>query len=310
MNINEHHSIWPEKYRPVSMDSYISNPVLVNTIKKFIENKNIPHLLFHGTAGTGKTTLAKIIATTIECDAMYINASDENNVDNVRTKIKDFASNVGFSDLKIVVLDEADYLTHNSQAALRNIMETYAETTRFILTCNYVEKISEPLYSRCQSFEVRPIRKMDVAVHLKKVLDAEGVKYTTDDLGYIVNTYYPDIRKVLNFAQQSVLNGQIKIQELNSSAFNVKNNLVEILKLKQNTASEFASIRQLIADSGIRHYEELYQTLFDRVSEYTSPEKQSAAIVIVAEYLYRSGLIVNKEINFMACIAALLELHQ
>lgn len=306
MNTLEHHTIWPEKYRPNSLEDYISNPTLVSTIKKFIETKNIPHLLFHGTAGTGKTTLAKLIISNIECDAMYINASDENNVDNVRTKIKDFASNVGFSDLKIIILDEADYLTHNSQAALRNIMETYALTTRFILTCNYFEKISEPLYSRCQCFEVSPLHKKDVAIHLKNVLDNENIKYTMNDLGYIVNTYYPDIRKILNFSQQSILNGEIKISELTSTSHSTKTELIEILKTETNTITGFTKIRQLVADSGIRHYEELYQTLFDRVDEY-APKQQSAAILIIAEYLYQSNMVVNKEIVFMACIAKLLE---
>lgn len=307
MNTQEHHTIWPEKYRPSTLEEYVSNPTLIETIKKFIETKQIPHLLFHGTAGTGKTTLAKLIVNSIECDALYINASDENNVDNVRTKVKDFASNVGFSDLKVIILDEADYLTHNSQAALRNIMETYALTTRFILTCNYFEKISEPLYSRCQCFEVHPLRKKDVAIHLKNILHAENVQHTMDDLGYIVNTYYPDIRKILNFAQQSVLDNSLKIEELNSVAYNIKNQIIEILKNETNTSNAFVTIRQLVADSGIRHYEELYQLLYDRVEEY-APKSQAAAILIVAEYQYQSSMVVNKEIAFMACIAKMLEI--
>jgi len=306
MNTVEHHTIWAEKYRPTSLDEYVSNPTLVATMRKFIASKDIPHLLFYGTAGTGKTTLAKIIINNIDCDAMYINASDENNVDNVRTKIKDFASTVGFSDRKVIILDEADYLTHNSQAALRNIMETYAFATRFILTCNYIEKISEPLYSRCQCFEVSPMQKKDVAIHLKNILHTENVKHTMDDLGYIVNTYYPDIRKILNFAQQSVLDGEIKIEELNSAIFNTKKQLIDILKNESNAATAFQKIRQLVADSGVRHFEELYQLLFDSVDEY-APKQQSAAILIVAEYLYQSSMVVNKEIVFMACIAKLLE---
>lgn len=307
MNTLDHHTIWAEKYRPTSLDEYVSNPTLIATVRRFIDSKDIPHLLFYGTAGTGKTTLAKIIIKNIDCDAMYINASDENNVDNVRTKIKEFASTSGFSDLKVIILDEADYLTHNSQAALRNIMETYAFTTRFILTCNYIEKISEPLHSRCQCFEVAPLQKKDVAIHLKNVLHSESIKHTMDDLGYIVNTYYPDIRKVLNFAQQSVLNGEIKIEELNSAIFNTKNQLLDILKNEQNAATAFNKIRQLVADSGVRHYEELYQLLFDNVDEY-APKQQSAAILVVAEYLYQSSMVVNKEIVFMACVAKLLEM--
>lgn len=306
MNTIEHHTIWPEKYRPTTLDEYVSNPTLVETIKKFIESKQIPHLLFHGTAGTGKTTLAKLIINSIDCDALYINASDENNVDNVRTKVKDFASNVGFSDLKIIILDEADYLTHNSQAALRNIMETYALTTRFILTCNYFEKISEPLYSRCQCFEVHPLRKKDVAIHLKNILNTENVAHTMDDLGYIVNTYYPDIRKILNFAQQSVLDNTLKIAELNSAIYDTKNKIIEVLKNERNSQKAFVTIRQLVADSGIRHYEELYNLLYERVEEYAS-NAQPAAILVVAEYQYQSSMVVNKEIAFMACIAKLLE---
>lgn len=307
MNTVDHHTIWAEKYRPSSLDEYVSNPTLVATVRKFIASKDIPHLLFYGTAGTGKTTLAKIIINSIDCDAMYINASDENNVDNVRTKIKSFASTVGFSDRKVIILDEADYLTHNSQAALRNIMETYAFATRFILTCNYIEKISEPLYSRCQCFEVSPMQKKDVAIHLKNILHIENVKHTMDDLGYIVNTYYPDIRKILNFAQQSVLDGEIKIEELNSAIFNTKKQLIDILKNESNAATAFQKIRVLVADSGVRHFEELYQLLFDSVDEY-APKQQSAAILVVAEYLYQSSMVVNKEIVFMACIAKLLEM--
>ena len=307
MNAQEHHTIWPEKYRPSTLEEYVSNPNVIATVRKFIESKTIPHLLFYGTAGTGKTSLAKLIINSIDCDALYINASDENNVDNVRTKIKDFASNVGFSDLKVIILDEADYLTHNSQAALRNIMETYAATTRFIFTCNYFEKISEPLYSRCQCFEISPLKKKDVAIHLKNVLYAEHVKHTMDDLGYIVNTYYPDIRKILNFAQQCVLDGELKIAELQSSTHDVKNKIVEILKTNSGSTKAFADIRQLVADSGVRHYEELYQLLYDKVNDFC-PKQPSVAIVIIAEYLYQSSMVVNKEIVFMACIAKLLEI--
>ena len=298
-------TIWPEKYRPTELASYLGNPVLIDSVKKYITNNDVPHLLYYGTPGTGKTSLAKLIANTLKCDYLYINASDENNVENIRTKVKDFASTTGFSDLKIIILDEADYLTHNSQAALRNIMETYVASTRFILTCNYLEKISDALTSRCQCTNVTPMSKKDVAILLKNILTAENVKYTMEDLGYIVNTYYPDIRKVLNFAQQSVVDNTIQITELQSALSDVKNNIIELLKTKQDTNKTFAAIRQLVADSGIRHYEELYQHLFDKVDAYTT--SPSVAIIIVAEYLYQSAMVVNKELMFMACIAKLLE---
>ena len=196
-------SLWVEKYRPDKLEGYIGNDQLKQTVASFIVRNDTPHLLFYGTAGTGKTTLAKLITKNIECDVLYINASDENSVDTVRSKIKGFASTTGFTSLKVIILDEADFLTQEAQAALRNLMETFSLTTRFILTCNYQEKIIPALISRCQTYQINPISKKEVAIHLKSVLETESVKFSMDDLGYIVNTYYPDIRKILNFAQQS-----------------------------------------------------------------------------------------------------------
>lgn len=250
------------------------------------------------------TTLAKTITKNIDCDVMYINASDENSVDNVRTKIKSFASSVGFRKIKVIILDEADFLSPEAQAALRNMMETYSLTTRFILTCNYVEKIIPALVSRCQTYKIEPLSKKEVAVHIKTILDKETVQYTPEDLGYIVNTYYPDIRKILNYSQQSVIDGKIKISELNSTNVDVKNKIVDLLKSRSSTA--FNDIRQLVADSDIKHYEEIYEVLFDKVDEYSNG-KQTLVILTLAEYIYQSAMVVNREITFMACIAKLLK---
>ena len=298
------HYLWVEKYRPNTLENYIGNQQLKDTVKGYIEKHDIPHLLFYGTAGTGKTTLAKAITKNIDCDVMYINASDENSVDNVRTKIKSFASSVGFRKIKVIILDEADFLSPEAQAALRNMMETYSLTTRFILTCNYVEKIIPALVSRTQTYKIEPLSKKDVALHLKNILDKEKVQYTPEDLGYIVNTYYPDIRKVLNYSQQSVLDGKIKISELNTTNVDVKNKVVELIKTK--TPSAFNDIRQLIANSDIRQFEEIYETLYTKVDDYSNG-KQTLAILVIAEYMYQSAMVVNKEITFMACIAKLLK---
>jgi len=250
------------------------------------------------------TTLAKTITKNIDCDVMYINASDENSVDNVRTKIKGFASSVGFRKIKVIILDESDFLSPEAQAALRNMMETYSLTTRFILTCNYVEKIIPALVSRCQTYKIEPLSKKEVAIHLKMILDKESVQYTPEDLGYIVNTYYPDIRKILNYSQQSVLDGKVKISELNSTCVDVKNKIIELIKTK--TPSAFNDIRQLIANSDIKHFEEIYDTLYDKVDEYSNG-KQTLAVLVIAEYMYQSAMVVNKEITFMACIGKLLK---
>ena len=302
--IETQHYLWVEKYRPNTLENYIGNQQLKDTVKGYIEKHDIPHLLFYGTAGTGKTTLAKAITKNIDCDVMYINASDENSVENVRTKIKSFASSVGFRKIKVIILDEADFLSPEAQAALRNMMETYSLTTRFILTCNYVEKIIPALVSRCQTYKIEPLSKKEVAVHLKNILDKETVQYTPEDLGYIVNTYYPDIRKILNYSQQSVINGKVKISELNSTNVDVKNKIVELLKIRSSTS--FNDIRQLIADSDIKHYEEIYEVLFDKVDEYSNG-KQTLVILTLAEYIYQSVMVVNREITFMACIAKLLK---
>ena len=176
MNKKEEHSLWVERYRPDTLSGYVGNEHILEKVRIYIQNEDVPHLLFFGGAGTGKTTLAKIITNQIDCDLMYINASDENNVDTVRDKIRGFASSMGFRKWKVIILDEADYLTPNAQAALRNLMETFSKTTRFILTCNYVEKIIDPIQSRCQTFGITPPSKKEVAIRLKEILDLEGVQ--------------------------------------------------------------------------------------------------------------------------------------
>ena len=300
------HSLWAEKYRPDVIENYICNDQLRDIVKDFISRKDIPHLLFHGSAGTGKTTLAKILTKNIPCDVLYINASDETGVDTVRTKIKGFASTTGFNPLKVVILDEADFQSTESQAALRNLMETFSLTTRFILTCNYQEKIIPALISRCQTYQINPLSKKDVAVHLKNILDKEKVEHTNEDLGYIVNTYYPDIRKILNFSQQSILDGKIKISTYNAVGTDTQNKIINLLTTSTNTLTTFNEIRQLVADGDVKVFDEYYSLLYNKVAEY-SRGKDVIVIMSIAEYLHQSSLVVDKEITFMACIASILK---
>jgi replication factor C small subunit len=299
-------SLWVEKYRPDKLDGYIGNDQLKQTVSSFITRNDIPHLLFYGTAGTGKTTLAKLITKNVECDVLYINASDENSVDTVRSKIKGFASTTGFTSLKVIILDESDFLSQEAQAALRNLMETFSLTTRFILTCNYQEKIIPALISRCQTYQINPISKKEVAIHLKSIFEKESVKFSMEDLGYIVNTYYPDIRKILNFSQQSVLDGTIKINTYDAVGTDLKNKIISSLSNSNNISTTFNEIRQIVADNDIRSFDEYYSLLYERCSDY-SKGKDVPVIITIAEYVHQSSLVVDKEITFMACIAAVLK---
>ena len=211
MNLSNTNTLWVEKYRPTNLDSYIGNEHLKSKVEIYLESGDLPHLLLYGKAGTGKTTLAKLLVKNIECDCLYINASDENNVDTVRTKVKQFASTIGFKDLKIIILDECDYITPNAQAALRNLMETFSKHCRFILTCNYVERIIDPIQSRCQSFQIIPPDRKEVAFHLSNILKKENVQFKNEDIVTIVNSGYPDIRRTINSAQRNVVNDKLKL---------------------------------------------------------------------------------------------------
>jgi DNA polymerase III delta prime subunit len=301
------HTILVEKYRPATLDGYIGDKAFKEALASYIEKKDIPHLLFYNSSpGTGKTAAAKILYKNIPCDFLYINASDENGVGLIRDKIKGFASSAGFNPIKIIVLDECDQLSAEAQSALRNLIETYSLHTRFILTCNYVEKMIPPIVSRCQVFKVEAPPKKDVAMLLKNILDKESIIYTIEDLGYIVNTYYPDMRKIINFAQQSVTDGKLVINKHNAVDNDVKLKLLELLKTGIGNPATFNLIRQLVADSDIRFYDEFYSFLYQHTADF-SRGKEVVAILIIAECVYQSALVVDREITFMSCIARLMK---
>ncbi len=297
-------TLWVEKYRPSSLDTYIGNDHLKGKVKVYLESGDLPHLLLHGKAGTGKTTLAKILMNNIDCDYLYINASDENNVDTVRTKIKNFASSVGFKDYKIIALDECDYITPNAQAALRNLMETFSKHCRFILTCNYVERIIDPIQSRCQSFQIIPPSKKEVAIHLSGILDNENVLYEVSDIGLLVNGGYPDIRRVINSAQRNVIKGKLILDKGSVIQNDYKLKLLEILKT-QDKKSAFKNIRQLVADSQITDFADLFKLLYDEVDSYGKGHV-AECILVIAKYELSDGQVVDKEINAMAMLIELL----
>ena len=297
-------TLWVEKYRPNTLDTYIGNEQLKDKVKHYLDSGDLPHLLLFGKAGTGKTTLAKLLVNNIDCDYLYINASDENNVETVRSKVKNFASTMGFKDYKVIILDECDYITPNAQAALRNLMETFSKHCRFILTCNFVERIIDPIQSRCQSFQVIPPNKNDVAKHLHNVLVKEGVEYNIEDLKMLVNSGYPDIRRVINGAQRQSIGGKLSIDKQSIVENDYKMKLLEILKT-QDKKNAFKNIRQLMADSKVTDFADLFRLLYDEVDSYGSG-KVADCILIIAKYELSDAQVVDKEINAMAMLIEIL----
>ena len=292
------HSLWVEKYRPTTMDTYIGNEHLRSKVSVYLESGDLPHLLLYGRAGTGKTTLAKLLVKNIDCDYLYINASDENSVEVVRDKVKNFASTLGFAEMKVIILDECDYITPNAQAALRNLMDTFSKNCRFILTCNYVERIIDPIQSRCQSFQIIPPDRKQVAQHLSNILDNESVKYDLDNIVTIVNGGYPDIRRVINGAQRQVVNGELKIDENTIIQNDYKLQVLEILKT-QDKKNSFKNIRQLLADSKVTDFSDLFRLLFDTVDDW-GRGNIAECILILSKFQQSDAIVVDKEINVMA----------
>ena len=302
---NSEHTLWVEKYRPDTLEGYVGNQSIVEKVKVYLQNGDVPHLLLFGSAGTGKTTLAKLIANNIDCDLMYVNASDENNVDTVRDKIKNFASTIGFRQWKLIILDEADFLTPNAQAALRNLMETFSKTTRFILTCNYVEKIIDPIQSRCQVFAITPPSKKDVAIRVSEILKHESVSFKPEDLVAIVNSGYPDIRRILNACQRQVVNNELVMDKQSLVEANYMNKIIEILSSNDDKKTVFNNIRQLLADSQVKDYSSLYRFLYDNLESYATGHVASV-ILIIADAQYKDSFIVDKEIGVMSMFIQLL----
>ena len=306
MTQNKQHTLWVERYRPVNLENYIGNEHLKTKVSKYISTGDIPHLLLHGKAGTGKTTLAKLLVSNVDCDQMYVNASDENNVETVRNKIKMFASSVGFKDLKVIILDECDFLTPNAQAALRNLMETFSKHCRFILTCNYVEIIIDPIQSRCQSFQIIPPSKKEVAMHVSKILNTESVSFENEQIVTMVNSSYPDIRRIINAIQRNIVDNQLIVDTESLVQNDYKLQVLEILQT-QDKKNAFKNLRQLLADSQIRDYADLFRLLYDEIESYGKGHI-AEVILTIAKYELSDAQVVDKEINAMAMLIEILNI--
>lgn len=308
MIMNNIYSIWAEKYRPKTIDSFVGDKLLKDTIRACIKKNDVNHLLLHSVSpGVGKTSLAKIIINSIDCDSLYINASDNNGVDYIRDKIKPFAQSMGNKDLKIIILDEFDFTTPNFQAALRNLMETTSATTRFILTCNYISKIIDPIISRCQVYKIESPSLQEIAKYTVNILNKENIKYNNKDVGKIIKNNYPDIRRIVNTLQQLSFGGELKLEKITSSYQNIKSKIINHLKTVDKYT--FNNIRQIIADGDVKAYEELYKELYDKIDDYGN-NKIGDIIEIIADHEYQSNFVVDKEITFMACIYSIIKIKE
>ena len=301
------HSLWVEKYRPSKLDDYVGNEHLKSKVSGYIESEDVPHLLFFGKAGTGKTTLAKLIVNSIECDTMMINASDENNVETVRNKVKNFASSMGFKKYKIIILDEFDYMTPNAQAILRNLMETFSRHCRFILTCNYIEKIIEPIQSRCQTFQITPPTKKDVAIQMSKILKSESVEFDPKDLVPIIDSSYPDIRKIINTCQLNSLKGKLQVDVQNLLDNDYKLKVLEVLKSNDDKRNKYMKIRQTILDSKATDFSDLYTLLYEKVDDYAG-ENTANVILVLGDGVAKSAVAIDKEIIAAATLIQILNI--
>ena len=298
---NSENSLLVEKYRPTKLENYVGNNSIKTKISKYLEQNDIQNLIFYGPAGTGKTTLAKLIVKNLDCDHIYINASDERGIETIRDKVSGFASVASFKPIKVVILDEADFLTIQAQASLRNIIETFSRTTRFIMTCNFVERIIDPLQSRCHVLKVVPPTKKDVAKHLAWIMDQEGIGFEMNELGAIVTQYYPDLRKCINTIQLSTQDSMLNLDK----SILVSSNYIDKVITELAKGSKFNDIRQIIADANVDDFDELFKSLYERASEYL-PGKEGTVAILINDHQYKANFRIDKEINIMSLISNLI----
>jgi len=300
-------NLWVEKYRPATLDDLILSEENTGIIAKYGKDQEIPNLLFCGSPGTGKTTLAKIIVNSIlECQYLYINASDENGIDTIRSKVTQFAQTRSFDGcIKIIILDECDGLSQDAQRALRNTMEEFAQSTRFILTANYNHKIIPALQSRCQSLDLTP--PLDCCVNrIRYILKTQNIRIPdnqTDQLKLFVKNNYPDLRRIINEVQKYTVSGELKISDTTSCDTLVKKILALTLSRHVLKVRKYAIENE---DAFNGDYIMLLGRIFDYVDRSKLDDNQKGmALVVIAEAMYRSAFVVDQEINFYSCMIQL-----
>lgn len=302
-------NLWIEKYRPKSLDEIVLSDQNRNIFKKFQNDNEVPNLLFVGNAGIGKTSLARIVCNSIlKCQYLYINASDENGIDTIRTKVTNFARTKSFDgNIKCIILDETDGLSLDAQRALRNTMEEHAAITRFILTANYNHRVIPPLQSRCQSFDLTPPIKGCIS-RMYSILQQENVQLDESDMDKFkdfVKECYPDLRKCINEIQKNTIDGKIVFDNL----IKVKDAFIQNLYNIVDKGLALKARKKVIENETVFNgdYTELLRSLFNYVHENTSiaDEQKAKELIVISEHIYRSAFVVDPEINFYSCLLSL-----
>jgi DNA polymerase III delta prime subunit len=301
--------LWVEKYRPATINGYVfRDSHQKEQVQSWIKQGTIPHLLFSGNAGIGKTTLAKILFNELDInplDILEINASRTNSVEDVRDKIVNFVQMIPFGDFKVVLLDEADYLSPNAQAALRGVMEEYHTTARFILTCNYPNRIIPALHSRCQGFHIERVDQTEFTARVAEILITENVEFDLDVLDTFVKATYPDLRKCINTVQMNSMDKKLHSPEKGDTGeADYKLEMVQLFK-----AGKISEARKLVCSQARpEEMEEIYRWLYDNIAIFGEEDKQNKAILIIKQGLVDHTLVSDVEINLAATLIRLANL--
>lgn len=301
-------ALWVERYKPKRIEDYIFHDDHQKSfVQKMLEEKSIPHLLFSGPAGAGKTCLAQILIQEMnldESDVLVINASDENSVDIIRDKIKSFVVTFAMGPFKVVHLEEADYLTPNAQGILRRLMEEFSDYARFILTCNYDHKIIPPIKSRCQHLQFKPADKNDIAEYCVTILAAERISFDLNQLDKYVACGYPDVRKIVNMMQQHTINKELQEPQTQGSAGDWRFELLNFVERDRWVDARQLVCSNIIAEEWTDLYRFLYENL-NRAPKFKNKEKWEEGILTIAKHLYQHALVADPEINAAAMFISL-----
>lgn len=303
--MNKNEFLWVQKYRPSKIDDCILPESLKNTFKEFVAQGRLPNFIFAGTAGLGKTTLALALCNEVGASTMFLNGSEESGIDVLRSKIKTFASGISLTGAKkVIIIDEGDYLNSQStQPALRGVMEEFSSNCSFIITCNYKNKIIEPLHSRCSviDFKIEPKDKKVIAAQFLKrtffILDTEGIKYDKKVVAALIMKHFPDFRRVLNELQRYSSSGVIDEGILVNIGDEVYNEMFKLLKEKN-----FTGVRKWVGTNSDIESTDIFRKLYDKSADIMSKESIPQLVLILADYQYKAAFVMDHELNTMACL--------